>query len=159
MDEKTKIMEPESIFGYGDEEKMKSELWLSPKIGVTFVKLYNPFTSKGMYLHRNGRTKYVCFDCRFYKAPKLPEVFESFKSHVLELPVYTAFQKLKKIVKDSCIKQNIPFYIVIHRTNRYKFYMKRLTKDDFYFSILNDTSFKDLPAYSEEIKIIEEDML
>lgn len=156
MEAKTKIKAPENIFGLGEDEKLKTELWYSPKKGLTFVKVYNPYTSKGLYLATNNRTKYVCFDCRFYKAPNLPETFEVFKTHVLELPVYTAFQKLKALIKSHQIMENIPIYLVIQRTGKYKFDIKRLTSDDFFFALNNNQHYKNLPAYTEELKVTEE---
>ena len=156
MEVKEKIKEISSIFGLGDEEKLKTELWYSPKKGLTLVKIYNPYTSKGLFMASNNRTKYVCFDCRFYKAQKIPENFEVFKSHILELPIYTAFQELKHLIKKHQIMQDIHLYVAIYRAGKYKFKIKRLNQNQFYKALNEKISFKSLPKYEEPINVEEE---
>ena len=143
---KESINQVRDILSLGEIEKMQQQLWRSPKKGKTFVKVYNPFSSNGIFLHENKRTKYVCFNVRFYSAPKLPKNFDAYKEHILELPLYTAFPVYKQLIKrNEILDDEMPIYLVITGISRYEFSMRMLEKDNFFKELK-----KHDPYYKEE---------
>lgn len=155
------IHKQENVFGYRDDEKMKGECIRSPKRGITFVKIYNPYTSNGLFLHYNHRTKYMRFNCRFYKAPMLPKMFENIKTHILELPLLTAFNVYKKALKRNKITEDREIYCIIYNYGKkYDYIIKILKKECFFLYLeFNQGEYKHfrlaLKGKSKELKIEE----
>lgn len=122
----------------------------SPRIGFTFVEIFNPWTSSGLRIHQDFRTKYVCFNCKLHYIPDSDGQYKLYKAHRLEIPLRTCFRKYKEQIIFKGITEDVTVYCLVYREEKFKYHIRFVPKQAFFEYLEN--SMQNQPLLRELIK-------